>query len=53
MLHSKTVWTSIIGIVTALGAQFTGAADLHTTLMAVFAGLVSIFMRHSIAKITP
>jgi hypothetical protein len=42
---SKTLWTNISLIVGAVGAYFTGAADLNVTLMAIIPAAVNIVLR--------
>ena len=50
MLKSKTFWTAIAGMATAIGSYFAGDMSLETTLLAVFQGLLAIFLRHGIQK---
>lgn len=44
----KTTWTAIAGIVTAVGAYFSGDVELGNTVQLVFAGLVAIFLRQGV-----
>jgi len=47
---SKTNWTAISAIVTAIGGYMTGEMQLMNMIMAVVAGLGAIFLRQGVAK---
>ncbi len=50
MLKSKTVWTGIIGVVTAAGGYFTGEMETSFAIQIGLGSLMGIFLRHGIAK---
>tara|TARA_Y100000401_G_C8212529_1_gene169198 strand:+ start:77 stop:298 length:222 start_codon:yes stop_codon:yes gene_type:complete len=50
MHKTKTFWASVTGIVTAVGAHFTGDIDLAATMQIVITSVLAIFLRHGVAK---
>jgi hypothetical protein len=46
----KTYITGIVAIVTALGGYLSGAVDLPTTVMAIFAAAQTMNLRDAINK---
>jgi hypothetical protein len=50
MLTSKTVWASVVAIVGALGAWFTGEIELGAMLQLVVTSALAMFLRHGIQK---
>ena len=53
LLKSKTFWTAVAGIITAVGAYSTGEIDLATAVQGVFAALIVIFLREGVRKSGP
>ena len=52
MLQSKTVWTGLAGILTALGGYFTGELELGAMLQLVLTSGLAIFLRAGVQKST-
>ncbi len=50
MYKTKTFWASVTGIVTALGAYFTGDIDLAAMMQIVITSVLALFLRHGVAK---
>ena len=50
MHKTKTFWASLGGIVTAVGAYFTGDIDLAATMQIVVTSVLALFLRHGVAK---
>lgn len=50
MIKTKTFWASLSGIVTAVGAYFTGDIDLAAALQIVVTSVLALFLRHGVAK---
>ena len=50
MHKTKTVWASITGIVTAVGAYSTGDIDLAATMQIVVTSVLALFLRHGVSK---
>ena len=50
MIKSRTFWTGVIGVVTAVGGFLTGELQLAPALQLGFTSLIGIFLRMSIAK---
>lgn len=50
MHKTKTFWASVTGIVTAVGAYFTGDIDLAAAMQIVITSVLAIFLRHGVAK---
>ena len=46
----KTYFTAGAAVLTALGAYFAGEVDLQTTISAVFAAAMAIFLRKGITS---
>jgi hypothetical protein len=47
---SKTVWTGIVGIVTALAGYFTGEISLADTLQLILTAFIGMFLRSGIER---
>ena len=52
MLKSKTVWTGLAGILTAVGGYFTGELELGSMLQLVLTSGLAIFLRAGVQKST-
>tara|TARA_R100000664_G_C2721989_1_gene115160 strand:- start:718 stop:924 length:207 start_codon:yes stop_codon:yes gene_type:complete len=52
MLKSKTVWTGLAGILTALGGYFTGELELGAMMQLVLTSGLAIFLRAGVQKST-
>jgi hypothetical protein len=50
LLKSKTFWTSVAGLATAIGGGVSGAMDPGTAIQTGLTALVGIFLRDAIAK---
>jgi hypothetical protein len=50
MKQSKTVWAAVISLVGAIAAVCTGDASLPEGLQIGVTAILSIFLRHSLAK---
>jgi hypothetical protein len=50
LFKSKTVWTGIIGAVTALGGYCSGDIALADALQIGLTALIGIFLRAGVAK---
>ena len=46
--QSKTIWTGIVAVITAVGGICTGELSLASGLQAIFLGLIAIFLRQGI-----
>lgn len=46
--QSKTVWTGIAGLVTAVGSYFTGTMDMANAIQTGLISLIGIFTRTGI-----
>ena len=46
----KTYFTAGAAVITALGAYFAGEVDLSTTIQAVFAAAMVIFLRQGVTS---
>jgi|TARA_B100000427_G_scaffold268449_1_gene234434 hypothetical protein len=46
----KTYFTAGAAVLTALGAYFAGEVDMQTTISALFASLMAIFLRKGITS---
>lgn len=46
LIRSKTFWSGVGAIVTAVGCYFTGEINLADTIQTVAIGLIGIFLRH-------
>lgn len=46
----KTYFTAAAAVITALGAYFAGEVDLTTTISAVFATLMAVFLRQGVTS---
>jgi hypothetical protein len=53
LLKSKTVWTGIIMVVTAIGGMATGELSMADGLQTVATALIAIFLRDGISKAAP
>lgn len=49
LITSKTAWTAIVGVVTALGAAMTGEIEWGEAIKLMFMGLLALFARDAIA----
>jgi len=49
-LKSKTVWTGIIGIVTALAGYFTGDIPLADALQLILTAFIGMFLRSGVEQ---
>ena len=47
----KTYFTAGAAVLTALGAYFAGEVDMQTTISAIFASLMAIFLRKGIPRL--
>ena len=52
MLQSKTVWTGLAGILTALGGYFTGELELGAMMQLILTSGLAIFLRAGVQKST-
>ena len=52
MLKSKTVWTGLAGILTAVGGYFTGELELGAMMQLVLTSGLAIFLRAGVQKST-
>jgi hypothetical protein len=50
LMKSKTVWTAVIGIITAAGAGVRGDLPWNEVVQLIFAGLIAIGFRDGMAK---
>ena len=50
MLKSRTVWTAIAAIVTAVGGYFTGELELAEMLQLVVTSGLAVFLRAGVKK---
>lgn len=50
LLHTKTFWTGLAGVIAALGAYMSGEADLWQAAQIGLTGLMAIFLRHGLVK---
>lgn len=52
MLKSKTVWTGLAGILTAVGGYFTGELELGAMMQLILTSGLAIFLRAGVQKST-
>ena len=52
MLKSKTVWTGLVGILTAIGGYFTGELELGAMMQLILTSGLAIFLRAGVQKST-
>jgi hypothetical protein len=52
LLKSKTFWTGVGGIVTTLGAVFTGNMTWSAALMPIITSLVGLFVKDALISQT-
>lgn len=50
LLKTKTFWTAVAGVVSTIGAYYTGDVDKVTALQTVFGGLLAVFLRQGMLK---
>lgn len=50
LLRTKTFWTGLAGLITAVGAYMGGDVDLWQAAQMGLTGLVAIFLRHGMAR---
>jgi hypothetical protein len=50
LLKSKTFWTGVTGILTAVGGLCTGTMDFNTALPVIITSLSAIFLKHGQIK---
>ena len=50
LLRSKTFWTGIAGLITAIGGFFTGSLDGGMAIQTGITSLIGIFLRHGMTK---
>lgn len=51
LITSKTAWTAVAGIATAIGAYFGDEIDVKTMVFAIGNGLAVLFLRDGMAKL--
>lgn len=49
-LKSKTIWTGIIGIITALAGYFTGEIALADALQLILTAFIGMFLRSGVEQ---
>lgn len=50
MVHSKTFWTGLAGVVSAVGGYMTGTMDPGTAIQTAIGSLTAIFLRSGIRE---
>ncbi len=50
LIRTKTFWTGMAGLLTALGAYLSGEANLWQAAQMGLTGLMAIFLRHGMAR---
>lgn len=48
--QSKTVWTGVLGVLSAVAAFATGDADLANSIQLAITSLIGIFLRTAVNK---
>lgn len=50
-LKSKTIWTGIIGIITALAGYFTGEIGLADAMQLILTAFIGMFLRSGVERV--
>lgn len=52
LMKTKTFWTGLAGVLTAIGGFYAGEATLWEAAQTGLTGLVAIFLRHGLLGVT-